>query len=180
MEAFSTDASSPPLAYFWSPSPQVSSGEGSLEHGPTVVAVGTNPRLAGGPVGLFLLSEDQGAKTSSPLELHVRKWGAATHTFGAPTLVATVPNDINATNEGGFAEDAHSGKLYVAWPGPGPNGSYVMHVWTSGNGGKTFYGPTTVATINGYDGPARLAVTRGKGFLTWEDSTGLELVDLSL
>ena len=180
VEAFSTDANLPPLAYFWSPSPRVSGGEGSLEHGPTVVAVGTNPRLAGGPGGLFLLSEDQGAKTSSPLELHVRKWDTATHTFGAPTLVATVPNDINATNEGGFAEDAHSGKLYVAWPGPGPNGSYVMHVWTSANGGKTFYGPTTVATISGYGGPARVAVTRGKGFLTWEDSSGLELVDLSL
>jgi hypothetical protein len=36
-----------------------------------------------------------------------------------------------------------------------------------------------VATIDDtYSGPARLAMTGGSGFLTFEDSGGLELIDL--
>lgn len=179
VEAFSTDADSPQLDYFWSPVPGVSGIPGPLEHGPNNVTVGTNPRLAGGPDGLYLLSEDSGATSSDPLKLDVRVWDSTRETFGSPTFVALVPNDINATNEGGFTEDSSTGALSVAWPMETADGSYVMDTWTSTDNGATFSGATTVAPIAAsYLGPSRLAMVGGKGFLTWQDSSGLELVDL--
>jgi hypothetical protein len=179
IEAFSTDAARPRLDYFWSPVAGVSGSPGTLEHGPIAVTIGSNPRLAGGPKGLFLLSEDNGSTASKPLRLHVRKWRASTHSFGAPTLVGTVRNDIKATNAGGFTEES-SGTLVVAWPEDGPHGSYVMDVWTSKDGGKTFAGPTKVADIGfAYVGPARVAAKGSHGFLTFQDSRGLDVVDLT-
>jgi hypothetical protein len=183
IEAFSTDADKPQLDYFWAPIPGVSGSPGSLEHGPTNVGVGINPRLAGGPDGLFLLSEDYVANPdndSKPLHLDVRKWNPKTHTFGTPTLVVKVPNDINVTNEGGFTEDDSSGVLTVAWPKETTGGGYEMDIWTSANKGKTFSGPDSLASISyAYEGPARLASVGGDGFVTWQDSRGLELVDLA-
>jgi hypothetical protein len=179
IEAFSTDASRPRLDYFWSPLAGVSGSPGTLEHGPTQITIGSNPRLASGTKGLFLLSADNGSKPSKPLRLHVRRWKRSTHSFGAPVLVGTVRNDINATNPGGFTETS-AGTLVVAWPGYAAHDKYVMHVWTSKNGGRTFAGPTTVAKIGfGYAGPARVAAKGGSGFLTFQDNNGLELVDLS-
>ena len=189
---FVIEAHTSPVAYFWAPFPEVSGvpefpGPGSpyvqprnLDHGPVVVSAGLNPRLAGGPAGLFLLSEDSGATASSPYKLDVRKWGPTAHAFGAPTLVATVPSGVGSNAEGGFTEDTQSGALYVAWPAAGPAGSYVMNVWVSRDGGKTFAGPTAVGTFAfGYASEARMAMTGGKGFLTWQDYHGLALVDLS-
>jgi hypothetical protein len=179
VEAFWTDATPPALDYFWAPLPGVSGSPGTLEHGPIAVTAGTNARLAGGPDGLFLLSEDNGSKASKPLQLHVRKWNPSTHAFGKPTTVASVPNNINAANQGGFTEDSSTGALTVAWPEAGPKGTYVMDLWTSTDGGSTWSGSSTVATIDDtYSGPARLALTGGSGFLTFEDSGGLELIDL--
>jgi len=183
IEAFSTDADKPQLDYFWSPVPGVSGSPGSLEHGPTNVSIGINPRLAGGPDGLFLLSEDYVANpdnASKPLNLDVRKWNPTTDTFGKPTVVVKIPNDINVTNGGGFTEDDSNGVLTVAWPTETTGGGYEMDMWTSANEGKTFSGPTSLASIDGpYTGPARLASVGGDGFLTWQDSAGLELVDLA-
>lgn len=183
IEAFSTDAAKPQLDYFWAPVPGVSGSPDGLEHGPTNVSVGINPRLAGGPDGLFLLSEDYVANPDNdakPLHLDVRKWNPKTETFGTPTFVTKVPNDINATNEGGFTEDDSNGILTVAWPTETAGGGYEMKMWTSANKGKTFSGPTSVGSIPfGYVGPARLASVGGGGFLTWQDSNGLELVDLA-
>jgi hypothetical protein len=180
VEAFSTDADNPQLDYFWAPLPGVSS-PGDLETGPIKVGLGINPRLAGGPRGLYLLSEDyvgSPSNSSKPLHLDVRRWNPKTKSFGQPTLVTTVPNDINASNEGGFTEDATTGRLTVAWPKETASGSYVMDVW-SAKPGHAFGKPSRVATIpGGYGGPARLAMTGGHGFLTWGDYGGLELVDL--
>jgi hypothetical protein len=182
IEAFSTDATKPQVDYFWSPLPGVSGSPGSLEHGPHNVTVGLNPRLAGGPKGLFLLSEDYVASPSNaakPLHLDVRKWNPTTHVFGTPTLVAKIPNDIDVTNPGGFAEDNSTGVLTVAWPMKTPTGGYVMDIWTSATG-RTFSGATKVASLGfTYSGPARLTSTGDHGFLTWQDSNGLELVDLA-
>jgi hypothetical protein len=179
IEAFSTNAGRPRLDYFWSPQAGVSGSPGTLEHGPIAVTIGANPRLAGGRKGLFLLSEDSGSTASKPLRLHVRKWKASAHRFGAPTLVGKIRNDINSTNAGGFTE-ASSGTLIVAWPDYGPHDTYVMDIWTSKNGGKTFTGPTKVADIGfAYQGPARIAARGSRGFLTFQDSRGLDVVDLS-
>jgi hypothetical protein len=180
IEAFATNADKPQLDYFWAPVPGVSGTPGSLEHGPTNIAVGTNPRLAGGPGGLFLLSEDYQSDLTKPLHLDVRKWNAQTESFGPPKLVATVPNDTVATNEGGFTQDLSSGVLTVAWPVETSTGGYVMDIWTSANGGKTFSHAIAVAKIGfAYQGPARLASSGNHGFLTWQDAGGLELVDLA-
>lgn len=81
---------------------------------------------------------------------------------------------------GGSGEDAATGAIYVAWPGYGTNGGYVMQLWTSAKGGKAFLGPTTVATIAGaYQGTPYLAATGGHGFVTFTDHGGLQLVDLA-
>jgi hypothetical protein len=183
IEAFSTNADKPQLDYFWSPLPGVTGSPGSLEHGPTNVDVGINPRLAGGPGGLFLLSEDYVAnpkRAAKPLHLDVRRWNPKTHTFGRPTFVARIPNDINATDAGGFTEDDSNGVLTVAWPMETAGGGFEMDIWTSANRGKTFSGATAVAPVSfAYVGPARLASVGGDGFLTWQDSKGLKLVDLT-
>jgi hypothetical protein len=182
IEAFSTDAAKPQLDYFWAPLPGVSGSPGSLEQGPTHVANGINPRLAGGPDGLFLLSEDYVANpndAAQPLHLDVRKWNPSTDKFGVATLVTTVPNDINASNEGGITEDASNGVLTVAWPVETAGGGYKMEIWTSTTG-KTFSAPRILASISyAYVGPARLASVGGDGFVTWQDSKGLQLVGLA-
>jgi hypothetical protein len=183
IEVFSTDAAEPRLDYFWSPVPGVSGEPGSLEHGPTKVDYGINPRLAGGSDGLFLVSEDYvGSPTNvnKPLRLDVRKWNPAKEIFGAPTLVAMVPNSGIGLDEGGLAEDNSTGALTVAWPMETKSGDSVMNIWTSSNAGASFSRPTSVGSVGGeYQGPARLASVGGQGFLTWHDSGGLELVDLA-
>jgi hypothetical protein len=180
IEAFGTDADRPRLAYFWSPLPGVSGSPGSLEHGPTIVGIGVDPRLAGGPKGLVLLSLDAGATPSRPERLDVRRWDATTHTFGSPSLIATTAQGIDASDEGGITEDTATGALTVAWPSVASHGAVVMRVWSARAGSTTFGPATTVGTIDGYTGgPARLAVRDGRGFLTWQDEGGLRLVDLT-
>ena len=183
VEAFFTNADTPQLDFFWSPLPGVSGEPGSLEHGPTHVANGIDPRLAGGPDGLFLVSADYVASpsdSSKPLHLDVRKWDPTTHTFGHPTFVADVPNDIDATDTGGFAEDASTGVLTVIWPTKTSGGHDEMAVWTSATKGASFSGPTDVAPFDyGYSGPARVATVGDRGFATFQDAKGLHLVDLA-
>jgi hypothetical protein len=183
IEAFSTNADEPELAYVWSPLPGVSGSPGTLEHGPIKVGVGINPRLAGGRAGLFLLSEDyQSGKgnLTKPLLLDVRKWDPTTKTFGAPTLVTKVPSGYDDTDQGGLAEDDSTGVLTVAWPMPSGSSGAVLDIWTLANGGSKFSDPVDVARIGAsYDGPARLASVGDQGFATWQDNKGLELVDLS-
>ena len=178
VEAFWTDATPSTVNYFWAAS--TGSVRQSGWNGPTKVSVGLNARLAGGPNGLFLLSEDGNpASASKSLKLDVRKWSPSTATFGAPTLVGKVSNDFASTNQGGFTEDSADGALYVAWPVAAKGGS-VMHLWTSSNDDTKFSAPVTVASIKGaYTGPARLAVINGSGFLTFEDGGGLELTHLT-
>jgi hypothetical protein len=173
VEAYGTDAATETVDYFWAADNGSSSiGSPAAWSGPVKVTDGQNPRLAGGPDGLFLLSEDA-AGNSEMLEL--RKWDASSHSFGAPTTVFKYASGVDATEQGGFTEDDATGALYVAWP----NAAGVIQLWTSTDGGKAFAGPVQVGRYpGGYNGPARLAMTDGHGFLTWEDDGGLELVDL--
>lgn len=180
IEAFGTDAETPRIAYFWSPTAGVSGTPGSLEHGPTVVADGYDPRLAYGPKGTFLLTDDVGKKASDPLTLEVRKWDATTHRFNSPVVVGTVPAGVDDNNPGGFAEDSTNGELVVAWPRDNAKGGYEMDLWTSANGGKSFSGGSSIASIPGeYQGPAGVAATGSHGFVTWQDQSGLKLVDVA-
>jgi hypothetical protein len=148
--------------------------------GPVKVAAGGNARLANGPKGLFLLSQDfDGTKETQPTRLDIRKWRPATHTFGPPTVVADDKNGTGEDEIGGLAEDPVTGALYVAW-GDGTGSGVFMRLWVSSNGGKSFSAATDVAPVNWVaTGPVRIAVTNGRGFLTFQDDSGLELVDLA-
>ena len=177
IQAFATNSDPNYLGFYWAPTPGTS-GSPSDESGPFKVANGSNPRLSGGPGGLFLLSEDDGAPGSNTFKIDVRKWNPTSHIFGAPTLVATIPTGIYTENAGGLAEDASTGALTVAWPTFDSGGAQVLQTWTSTNGGATFSAPTTVTATDGYSGPARLATVGGHGFITWQDDRGLQLAAL--
>ncbi len=176
--AYWVDSSPDTVDYFWSNIGDTTAGW----HGPVKVTDGMNVQLASGPSGLYLLSQDfTTASAPFPAKLDVRKWDPATHTFGAPTLVARDSSTTVSTVLGGLGEDAATGALYVAWPGNvASEGGYVMRLWTSSNEGKTFSGPRYVSTIGaGFNGPVRIAARSGHGFLTFIDSAGLALVPLS-
>jgi hypothetical protein len=55
-----------------------------------------------------------------------------------------------------------------------------MRLWISTNGGTKWSAATDVAKMSQGDvNAARVAVTNGKGFLTFNDDAGLHLVDLA-
>jgi len=165
----------PTVSYVWSP---YETPFGNYWHGPIKVTSGVNARLAGGPRGLFLLSQDFVGKRSQATRLDVRKWNTSTHRFGPPM---TVVNDTLSSGSdiiGGFGEDAATGALYVVWEGQSSHGAFIR-LWISKDGGAKWSVAHDIAGIRtDYGGPARLAVTKGKGFLTYDDG-GLVLVDLS-
>jgi hypothetical protein len=179
IEAYWTDANKSAVDYYWAPE----SGDinASLWKGPFKVTLGTNTRLASGPGGVYLLSLDYASSSASePTVLDVRRWSQTKHDFGAPTAVVTDTASSGSTSEGGFYEDPATNSLYVAWPGHSSKAGFYMRLWKSTTLGKSFWGPTHVGSIGGgYEGPARLAITKSNGFLTFKDSGGLELVDLS-
>jgi hypothetical protein len=176
--AYWVDSSPDAIYYFWSNRGLSTGGW----HGPVKVTHGMNVRLANGPSGLYLLSQDYAtASASTPTKLDVRKWNPATHAFGAPTVVVRDSSTTVSTALGGFGVDSATGALYVAWPGNvASEGGFVMRLWVSSNKGKTFGRPRYVSRIGeGYGGPARIAARSGKGFLTFIESAGLALVPLS-
>jgi|SRR5580658_555277 hypothetical protein len=176
--AYWVDSSPDTVYYFWSHVGDATSGW----HGPVKVTDGMNVRLASGPSGLYLLSQDFTTATASfPAKLDVRKWDPATHTFGMPTVVARDSAATVSTALGGFGEDPATGALYVAWPGNVPSaGGYVMRLWVSSNKGKTFGRSRYVSTIGeGFGGMVRIAARSGEGFLSFIESAGLALVPLS-
>jgi hypothetical protein len=180
IEAFWTDADTPTVDVFWSPLPGVSGGPGSLEHGPYKVSDGFNARLAGGPGGLYLLTEDLGTTSADALHLNVRKWDSTTHRFGKATLVGKVPAGAAADDQGGFTEDASTGALSVVWPVQNTGDAYRLRLWTSTNGATSFSAPKTLTALShGFEGPVRVATYKGSGFATYQDDNGLELIDLT-
>jgi hypothetical protein len=176
--AYWVDSSPDAVYYFWQNHGYSTSGW----HGPVKVSDGMNVRLASGPSGLYLLSQDYTSATAPyPAKLDVRKWNPATHAFGAPALVARDSSTTVSTALGGFGEDSATGALYVAWPGNvASEGGFVMRLWVSSNRGKSFGRPRYVSRIGaGFGGMARIAARSGKGFLTFIESAGLALVPLS-
>ncbi len=146
------------------------------------VTNGYEPRLASGPGGLFLLSTDVASGEEQPSLLDVRKYDEATHSFGAPTTVATIPTGVFSLFSGGeIFENPDNGTLYVAEPIETASGTQVILLWESTDGGQSFHGEREIAVIGGaYEGPPRLAVADdGQGWLTFEDEGGLEVADLN-
>lgn len=177
VEAFWTDANTPTVDYFWSKYDDLAvAGAWS---GPIKVGDGDNARLASGPKGLFLLSQDFAGHESDPTRLDVRKWNPETHKFGPPLEVANESTSTESPYIGGFGEDAVTGALYVAWEAYTSKGD-VMNFWISTDGGSKWSAATAIAKLSRGDvDEARVAVSKGKGFLTFHDAAGLHLVDLA-
>ena len=112
---------------------------------PAQVTTGTQPRLAGGPVGLFLLSQDYAGATV-PTQVDVRKYAGSG--FGAPVALQS---DTTDDSSGSLFETPSSGQLLAAWPGPNaPDGGRVIRLYRSTNGGGSFatIGAVAEATPN--------------------------------
>jgi hypothetical protein len=159
-------------------------GEEKGWEGPYKVTDGYEPRLAGGPAGLFLLSTDlaPGAPVEEqPSVIDVRKYNEATREFGAPTTIANIPTSAGTLfTSGDIYENPSTGALDVVQPVLAGE-QYVMRLWESTDGGQTFHGERNIATIDGaYSEIPRLAVAAdGQGWLTFKDAGGLEVADLN-
>jgi hypothetical protein len=146
--------------------------------GPKFVAVGSSPRLASGPAGLFMLSTDFPAGEAEPGVLDLRKFNEKTDTFEAPVEVAANPTS-GLTSD--VFENPETGNLYAVWPVVDGAGDNVLDFAESTDGGQTFHGYREVAAINGaFVGPPRLAVASdGRGWLTYNDEGGVEVANLA-
>ena len=138
VEAFSTHGPSPTVGFYrYGGSGPI--GTQQAWKGPTLVAQGDLARLAGGPAGLFLLSEDRAPGSAKITHVDVRKYDPAAHVFGAPrTLVDEAVADPVAG--GALYENQETGHLAVAWPRYTASGKPMMQLWTSTMGGKTWSG----------------------------------------
>jgi hypothetical protein len=152
--------------------------------GPTKVTDGYMPRLAGGPAGLFMLSEDQTAAPNlSPSTLDVRKYDTTNHNFGAPKTVQDFAQSETGLFDGGdLSQNAATGELAAVWP-VSSNGTSLLRAYFSINGGASFSTGEDVATIgSGYAiyNSARVGIAaNGLGFATFQDNEGLHVVDLT-
>jgi hypothetical protein len=157
------------------------SGQGNWA-GPSTVAYGQYPRLAGGKAGLFLLIGEFNAPVGAPSLIDMLKYSPASHSFGSPILLSRIsrPSALEA-NSGGLGENFTTGELAAAWPNVTGHND-LLSLFISTDGGKRFSAATPIAKVGfGYtDGNnVRVAVApNGKGFVTWEDFEGLHVADL--
>jgi hypothetical protein len=138
---------------------------------PETIAPGTEPVLTGGASGLFLASQD-----GAQLDLR----SDAGTGFGAPRTLQTDPSA--ELFDGGAATQAPSGRIAVVWPAHRADGSKVLRVYVSADGGERF-AQSDIATIgDGYlvdrNASAGLA-NDGTGIVTFVDHGGLEVADLN-
>jgi hypothetical protein len=149
----------------------------------TLVGDGYLPALASGPKGLFLAYEGYPASNfnDTPSVLEFTAYNATTGTFGTPKALVTDPQADTSLHDGGtIDENATTGEIGVLWPKFGEAGG-VMRLWTSEDAGTQFTARGTVAKFGGgYSGTTNLALNaKGGGFLTYQDSAGLQLADLA-
>ncbi len=142
------------------------------------VTKGYLPSLAGGPSGLFLLSEDYNSPTESyPTAVEVRKYTGSS--FGAPLRLF---DDKNAElYNGGDIAQSPGGRLAVVWPQFGA-GQAAMRLLISTNGGAGFAAQANVAAIgSAYQDQANAQLSIGddnQGWVTFLNSGGLQLANL--
>ena len=185
VEAYWTDTTPDEVRFYRYPAHPAPETEAGGWEGPFTVTDGYEPRLAGGPDGLFLLSTDlaPGAPAEEqPSVIDVRKYNETTETFEAPTTIANIPTGSGTLfTSGDIFENSVTGALYVVQPVDNGSGEYVMRLWESTDGGQTFHGEREIATIGyGFTGVPRLAVAEdGQGWLTFKDEGGLEVADLN-
>lgn len=183
VEAYWTLTNPYEVSFYQYPGPGLPVKENVGWTGPQKVTDGYLPRLASGPDGLFMVSQDYlpGESTeNAPTVIEVRKYNETSKSFEAPVAISRDPSS-GLFEPGDIFENPETGTLYVAWPGETSGGSYVMHLWESTDGGQTFHGERDIATIGyGYSEIPRLAVAAdGQGWLTFKDAGGLEVADLN-
>jgi hypothetical protein len=159
-------------------------GAGSLNdeanwEGPLPVTNGYEPSLAGGPAGLFMVSQDySGGRYPDAINLR-RYEGTA---FGPPRTLAIDPSPSLFVG-GAIAQSPSGNRLAVAWPGRrGGDSARVMRLFTTTDGGATFSESHIANLGDAYSiGPnAELAVTdAGSGWLLFSDNIGLRLADFN-
>jgi hypothetical protein len=183
VEAYWTLTNPYEVSFYQYPGPGLPVKENVGWTGPKKVTDGYLPRLASGPDGLFMVSQDYlgGESTeNAPAVIEVRKYNETSKSFEAPVQISRDPSS-GLFEPGDIFENPETGTLYVAWPGENGSGSYVMHLWESTDGGQSFHGEREIATIGyGYSEIPRLAVAAdGQGWLTFKDAGGLEVADLT-
>ncbi len=146
--------------------------------GPKLIKEAENPRLASGPAGLFMVSEDYLSGESLPATLELRKYEEGSKSFGAPTALS---GNLAQGEPPGIFENPDTGALYISWVALNGGGSRVVDLLESTNGGASFQGEREVAEVkSSFAGPIRLAAAdSGAGWLTFDDEGGLEVADLN-
>ncbi len=167
-----------PLRFYRYKGPGSITSEASWE-GPKSIASGYQPSLAGGPGGLFMVSQDY-TGGQYPDAIDVRRFDGGT--FGPPKTLAVDPT-TNLFVGGSIAQSASGNRISVAWPGArGGDGAYVMRLFTSTDGGAT-YSESHIAHIGdayAIGANAELATTDGgSGWIVFTDNTGLRIADLN-
>jgi len=148
--------------------------------GPIEVAKGYEPSLAGGPAGLFMVSEDYSGGSTYPNAINLRRYEGTN--FGPPrTLAVDASTDLFVG--GAIAQSAGGSRLAVAWPGKrAGDGAYVMRLFTSTDSGGSFTESHIANLGSGYGiGPnADLATNdAGTGWIVFRDGNGLRIADLN-
>lgn len=147
--------------------------------GPGTVTSGDVPSLAGGPGGLYLLSQDYNSPSESdPSRVDVRKYAGGA--FGSPVELFDDPNaELFA---GGAIAESPGGHVAVAWP-QFDGATDTMRLFISTNAGASFSAPVVVAgVVSGYSDQAnaQMAINdNSSGWITFLDGSGLELANLS-
>lgn len=147
--------------------------------GPIPVTAGYEVKLAGGPGGLYMVSQDYPLGGSEPTQIDVRKFSGTN--FGAPVTLANDPAiDLFA---GGAIAEAPNGLLAVAWPSLNSAGHPTqMRLWVSSNGGASFSESVIANLASDYADMdnAQMAIdAAGQGWITYIDGNGLEVADLT-
>jgi hypothetical protein len=147
--------------------------------GPTEVTKGYEPRLSGGPAGLFMVSQDYVPGGRYPQAVNVRLFEGTN--FGAARTLA-VDADTDLFVGGAIAQSQSGTRLAVAWPGTrSADKASVMRLWTSTDGGNSFV-ESHVAHLGsfGIGNNADMATNdAGVGWIVFRDDKGLRLADFS-
>jgi hypothetical protein len=173
VEAYSSVSGPPSIGYYYDESDV--DQQANQWRGPNLVGSGEDPVLARGPSGLLLLYYSVGSLGEG--ELEVRNWDVAEHKFGGATVLTKDPS-LFGDEVGSIFWDI-VGRVYVVWPGTDANGNSVMRMWMYNAVTGSWSSPVDIANISGeYKGPAHIAVYGGQGYVTFQDSEGLEIVSL--
>jgi hypothetical protein len=147
--------------------------------GPIEVTKGYEPSLAGGPAGLFMVSEDYGG-AQYPNTINLRRYDGVN--FGAPKTLAVDANPDLFVG-GDIAQSPSGNRLAVVWPGTraGDNAD-VMRLFTSTDGGNNFSESHIAHIGDSYSiGPNAQVATNdgGVGWVLFTDSSGLRIADFN-